>query len=307
MYVGWIIGGVFGLVVLGAVIGSWFTVQTQTAAVIERFARFHRIAQPGLNWKMPYLERLAERVDLRLRGVDIKASTKTDDDVFVNLALTVQYRVMPEKVREAHYMLEDEKTQIVRFVLDSIRGKVPHLTLGALYKTQEEIASGVKTQLDEAMEKYGFKIEDVLLTTIAPDEKVQASLNEIQAATNLRTAAVQKAEAARITTVKQAEAEAEAKKLQGEGIAAQRAAIVNGLRETVQAFADATHINPEEVMNLVLLTQYFDTLAHIGTHGPTTILVPHSPGGLTDLKAQLREAMLPLEPVARPNGADHGA
>jgi regulator of protease activity HflC (stomatin/prohibitin superfamily) len=283
----------FGAIVL---YNTLFIIQTQTAGIIERWGRLLRIAAPGLGFKIPIMDRLVDELMLCLLELKVQVSTKTEDNVFVDLHFTVQYRVEPDRVADAHYLLEDEEAQICSYVASAVRAKVPLLTLKTVYEQDDEFANSIRTQLEEVMKKYGYLIESVLLTHIAPDAKVVASLNEIQASTNLRQAALQKAEAARVTLVKQAEAEAEAKELSGKGIAAQRKRIIEGLEASVTSFADATKVNPEEVINLVMLTQYFDMLHALSSTGPSTILVPYSPGAMGDFKQQMTEALLAVRP-----------
>ena len=275
-----------------------FTIRTQTAGIVERWGRFLRVASPGLGWKLPIVDRLADTLELCLLELLVPVDTKTEDNVFVKLHFTVQYRIQGERVADAFYLLEDEESQIRSYVASAVRARVPRLSLKVVYEQDEEFAAGIREQLTHVMERYGYSIESVLLTGIEPDERVVASLNEIQAATNLRTAAAQTAEAKRVTLVKEAEAQAEARELAGKGIAAQRQRIIEGLEASVTSFADATKVDPEEVINLVMLTQYFDMLHALSTTGPSTILVPYSPGALSDFRQQMTEALLSVKPTA---------
>lgn len=284
---------------------SVFTVSQQTAAVIQRFGKFTRVATPGLNFKTPWIDWVAGTLNLRVQQLDVSVETKTADNVFVQFIVSVQYYVMPEKVYEAFYKLDDPTKQITSFVFDVVRARVPKIKLDDVFEKKDEIADAVKGELTEVMDDFGYGIVKTLVTDIDPASKVKESMNEINSAQRLRMAASEKGEADRILKVKAAEAEAESKALQGKGIADQRRAIVNGLRESVDDFQRTVPgATAQDVMNLVLMTQYFDTLKEIGaTSQSNTILIPHSPGNLSDLNAQIRNAMITAGQVPGPNNS----
>jgi regulator of protease activity HflC (stomatin/prohibitin superfamily) len=287
------------LLIIATVVSGLFTVRQQTSAIVERFGKFTRIAPAGLNLKIPFIDRIAGRLSLRIQQLDVKIETKTKDNVFVNVIVSVQYYVLPSKVVEAFYKLQDPQGQITSFVFDTVRARVPSLILDDLFEKKDEIAQAVKSELDNVMDDFGYGIVKALVTDIDPDAKVKTSMNEINAAQRLREAAIQQAEADKIRVVKAAEGEAESKALQGQGIANQRKAIIDGLKESVQNFnksIDGT--SAEDVMNLVLMTQYFDTLKEIGMSGRSnTIMIPHSPGGMGDISEQMRNAIITANEV----------
>ncbi|HCM68675.1 MAG: protease [Candidatus Yanofskybacteria bacterium RIFCSPLOWO2_12_FULL_44_13b] len=300
-----VVYGAAGLLVLLTLTFSFFTVGQQTAAVTQRFGKFVRVASSGLNFKTPWIDWVAGRINLRVQQLDVKVETKTEDNVFVQFVVSVQYFVMPEKVYEAFYKLDDPTKQITSFVFDVVRARVPGIKLDDVFQKKDEIADAVKGELAQVMDDFGYGIVKALVTDIDPDAKVKESMNEINAAQRLRMAAGEKGEADRILKVKAAEAEAQSKALQGKGIADQRKAIVDGLRESVAEFEKAVPgTSAQDVMQLVLMTQYFDTLKEIGASSQTnTILIPHSPGNLSDLTAQMRNAMITADQVVRPNSS----
>ena len=279
---------------LVAILGL-FTVTQQTAAVIERFGRFHRLCSPGLNWRIPFIDRIAERVSLRIRQLDVDVETKTKDNVFVMTKVSVQYQVLPDNVMSAYYQLNDPDRQITSYVFDLVRAEIPKLTLDEVFERKDDVATAVKAELSSVMSDFGYGIVKALVTDINPDHSVKASMNAINAAQRERVAAEEKGEADKILVVKQAEAEAQSKKLQGQGIADQRSAIVDGLRESVLEFQQGVPgTDAQDVMNLVLITQYFDTLKDLGDNSKTnTIFVDHSPGGMTDVRNMVLQAMAP--------------
>ncbi len=278
-----------------------FTVRQQTAAIVERFGRFKRIAGAGLNFKIPLIDRIAGRISLRVQQLDVRVETKTKDNVFVNVIVSVQYFVIPDKVVEAFYKLQNAEAQITSYVYDVVRARVPNIILDNVFETKDDIAQAVKLELEQIMDDFGYGIVKALVTDIDPDAKVKASMNEINAAQRLRVAAVEQAEADKIRVVKAAEAEAESKALQGKGIADQRTAIVNGLQDSVSQFrGEVPGTSAQEVMNLVLMTQYFDTLKDVGlSSNSNTILIPHSPSGMNDISEQLRNAMITANEVSK--------
>lgn len=288
------------IVVIALLADGFFIVRQQTSAVVERFGKFNRIANSGLNIKIPLVDRIAGRLSLRIQQLDVRVETKTKDNVFVFVVVSVQYYVLPTKTVDAFYRLQNAQAQITSFVFDTVRARVPSIILDDLFEKKDEIALAVKTELDQVMDDFGYGIVKALVTDIDPDAKVKVSMNEINAAQRLREAAVQQAEADKIRVVKAAEAEAESKALQGQGIANQRKAIIEGLKESVESFNNQIEgTKAEDVMNLVLMTQYFDTIKDIGLSGKgNTILIPHSPGGMQDISTELRNAVITANEVS---------
>lgn len=280
---------------------GFFTVSQQTAAIVERFGRFKRVATAGLSWRIPLIDRIAGRISLRVRQLDVRVETKTKDNVFVFVIVSVQYYVIPEKIVDAFYKLQNTEGQITSYVYDVVRARVPNITLDNVFETKDDIAQAVKMELEQIMDDFGYGIVKALVTDIDPDAKVKASMNEINASQRLRVAAVEQAEADKIRVVKAAEAEAESKALQGKGIADQRTAIVDGLRESVTEFQSGVEgTSAQDVMNLVLMTQYFDTLKDVGlSSNSNTIMIPHSPSGMNDISEQLRNAMITANEVTK--------
>ena len=185
-----------------------------------------------------------------------------------------------------------------------VRARVPSIKLDDVFETKDDIAQAVKLELAQIMDDFGYGIVKTLVTDIDPDANVKSSMNQINAAQRLRVAAVEEAEAEKIRVVKAAEAEAESKALQGKGIADQRTAIVNGLQESVTDFQSSVEgTSAQDVMNLVLMTQYFDTLKDVGLSSNTnTIMIPHSPSGMNDISSQLRDAMITVNEVSKKSG-----
>ena len=259
--------------------------------VIQRLGKFNRIAQPGLKLRIPIIESVASKENLRIQQLDVDVETKTNDDVFVILKISVQYRIIGNKVYEAFYELDDPHGQIASYIFDEVRAEVPKLPLDDVFARKDDIAIAVRDNISAQMEQYGYKIVKTLITDINPDELVKASMNKINAATREKEAAVQEAEAEKIKIVKRAEAEADSKRLSGEGIAQQRLEIVRGFKESVEDFQKALQeVDPQEIMQFVLMTQYFDTLTAIGANeNNNTVMVPHTPGGMKDFQQQIIE------------------
>ena len=285
---------IFALICLTLLLGSFFTVNTAQVAIITRFGKFLRVADPGLNWKTPYFDSVDGIVSLRVNQIQLTMETKTRDNVFVTIPISVQTRVRPEKVYDAYYRLSDPVAQIKSYVEQVILGHVPGMTLDEVFASQSSIAAAVKQELDADMATFGYEIVNVLVTDIVPDSKVKSAMNDINAAQREQVAATARGEADKILVVKKAEAEAESKALQGQGIANQRKAIVEGLQASIEQFQKAVEgATPKDVMQLVLVTQYFDTLKAIGESDKTnTLFLPHSPGAVKDVADQIMESML---------------
>jgi regulator of protease activity HflC (stomatin/prohibitin superfamily) len=273
---------------------TFFTVDQQTAKIVQRYGRFIKVARSGLNVKAPWVDSIAGIVDLRIQQLNVKVDTKTEDNVFVRLTVAVQYQVVPERVEDAFYKLENHGSQMEAYVSNLIRAEVPKLGLDRVFAEQNHIADAVESELKTVMEGYGYRILKTLVTEINPDQSVVSAMNEINAAQRLRVAATEKGEAEKILKIKAAEADAESKALQGEGVARERKAILDGLRESVEDFAKAIEgATAQDAMRLVALTQYYDTLGAIGARSNSnTLMIPHGPGAVTALNEQIMEAML---------------
>jgi regulator of protease activity HflC (stomatin/prohibitin superfamily) len=226
--------------------------------------------------------------------LDVKVETKTLDNVFLHMVVSVQFKILPDKIYEAFYTLDDARKQIEAFVFDVVRARVPDIKLDDVFSRKDDIADAVKAELQEVMNDFGYSIIKTLITDIDPDQKVKTAMNEINEAQRLRVAATERGETEKIIKVKAAEADAQSHILQGEGIAGQRKAIVDGLRESLTDFQkDVNNVNTQDVMNLILIAQYFDTLKEIAKNSNgNTIMIPHSPSSLGDLQQQIRDAII---------------
>jgi regulator of protease activity HflC (stomatin/prohibitin superfamily) len=270
----------FGLVVL---ISSFFIVKQQTAAIIERFGRYQSIRQSGLQMKIPLVDRVAGRLSLKIQQLDVIVETKTLDDVFVKIKVSVQYVVIRDKVYDAFYKLEYPHDQITSFVFDVVRAEVPKMKLDDVFVKKDDIAIAVKRELQEYMSEYGYDIIKTLVTDIDPDAQVKAAMNRINAAEREKIAAQFEGDAARILIVEKAKAEAESKRLQGQGIADQRREIARGLEESVEVL-NKVGINSQEASALIVVTQHYDTLQSIGEEtNSNLILLPNSPQAGSDM------------------------
>jgi len=270
-----------------------YTVKQQNCAVIERFGKFNRISKSGLHFKIPLIDRISNKISLKIKQLNVSVETKTKDNVFVDLVVAVQYKVLPNKVYEACYMLQDPEQQINAFVFDLVRAQVPLLDLDDVFAKKDDIANAVKKELDSQMEEFGYGIIKALVTDVNPDANVKAAMNEINTAQRLRIAATEKGEAEKIMKIKHAEAEAESSILHGQGIAGQRRAIIEGMGESVEEFVkQIPGTDASRVMDMVLMIQYIDTLKEIGGSSKSNVVfVPHTPGNVKDLSTQIQETV----------------
>ncbi|KAK3004316.1 hypothetical protein RJ639_018867 [Escallonia herrerae] len=275
-----------------------------TVAIKERFGKFEDVLEPGCHF-LPWCigSQIAGNLSLRLQQLDVRCETKTKDNVFVNVVASVQYRALANKASDAFYRLTNTKTQIQAYVFDVIRGTVPKLNLDDVFEQKNGIAKAVEDELEKAMGVYGFEIVHTLIVDIEPDEHVKRAMNEINSAARLRLAANEKAEAEKIVQIKRAEGDAESKYLAGLGIARQRQAIVDGLRDSVLGFSvNVPGTSAKDVMDMVLITQYFDTMKEIGaTSKSSAVFVPHGPGAVRDIAVQIRDGLLQASTQQQPS------
>jgi len=271
-----------------------FIVKQQTAFIIERFGKFNSIRYAGLKFKIPIVDRIAARLSLRIQQLDVVVETKTKDDVFVNMKISVQYQILREKVYDAYYKLQNPHEQLTAYIFDLVRAEIPKMLLDDVFEKKDDIAFAVKRDLKEAMLEYGYDIVKALVTDIDPDQSVKQAMNRINAAEREKIAAQHEGDAQRILIVERARAEAESKRLQGKGIADQRREIARGLEESVDTLNKAG-INPQEASALIVITQHYDTLQAVGSESSSNlILLPNNPNAastmLNDMTASLLAA-----------------
>ena len=256
---------------------TFFIVKQQSAAIVERFGKFVSVRQSGLQLKVPIIDNVAGRLSLRIQQLDVVVETKTKDDVFVKLKVSVQFKVIKEKVYDAFYKLDNPADQITSFIFDVVRAEVPKLILDDVFIKKDDIAIAVKGEIQDAMTEYGFQIIKTLVTDIDPDAQVKESMNRINASEREKVAAQFEGEAQKILIVEKAKAEAESKRLQGQGIADQRREIARGLEDSVKVL-NGVDINSQEASALIVVTQHYDTLQSVGAEANSNlILMPNSP------------------------------
>ena len=264
-------------IIIGLLFFTFFIVKQQSAAVVERFGKFVSVRQSGLQIKIPIIDSVAGRLSLRIQQLDVVVETKTKDDVFVKIKVSVQFKVIKEKVYDAFYKLDNPGDQITSFIFDVVRAEVPKLILDDVFLKKDDIAIAVKAELQDAMTEYGFQIIKTLVTDIDPDAQVKESMNRINASEREKVAAQFEGEAQKILIVEKAKAEAESKRLQGQGIADQRREIARGLEDSVKVL-NGVNINSQEASALIVVTQHYDTLQSVGAESNSNlILLPNSP------------------------------
>ena len=272
-----IIYSLLGFLAFILLFGIFFIVKQQSAAIVERFGRFIGVRHSGLQLKIPIVDRIAGRVSLRVQQLDVVVETKTKDDVFVKIKVSVQYKVIKDKVFDAFYKLDFPQDQITSYVFDVVRAEVPKMILDDVFEKKDDVAIAVKTELNDAMVNYGFDIIKTLVTDIDPDAQVKDSMNRINASEREKVAAQFEGDAQRILIVERAKAEAESKRLQGQGIADQRREIARGLEDSVKVL-NGVNINSQEASALIVVTQHYDTLQSVGSASNSNlILMPNSP------------------------------
>jgi len=283
--------------------GSIYMVKQKTSVVIERLGKFQKVSRAGLHFKIPLIDSIAGNVNLRVRELPVEVETKTKDDVFVRVVVSVQFFVVDtsEGIANSFYKLNNAEHQIQSYVFDSIRSEVPMMELDAVFAEKDKIAISVKSELSETMKQFGFDFTKALVTDIDPDAKVKQSMNEINAAKRMKEAAKEEAAAAKIRVVAAAEADMESKRLAGEGIALQRIAIANGLKESVAEvkLAMEDHVTSQDVMNMLFMTQHYETVAKLSENNTSTIFMPYSPDNVGDLQMQIQSSLLAVDAMKK--------
>ncbi|WKK66026.1 SPFH domain-containing protein [Lutimonas zeaxanthinifaciens] len=278
-----------------------FMVKQQTAFIVERFGKFNSIRFAGLQFKIPFIDRIAARLSLRIQQLDVVVETKTNDDVFVQLKISVQYQILRDKVYDAYYRLQNPHEQLTAYIFDLVRAEIPKMILDDVFEKKDDIAFAVKRDLKEAMLEYGYDIIKALVTDIDPDASVKEAMNRINAAEREKVAAQHEGDAQRILIVERAKAEAESKRLQGKGIADQRREIAKGLEESVDTLNKAG-INPQEASALIVITQHYDTLQSIGADSSSNlILLPNNPNAASSMLNDMTASLLAANKIKEMN------
>lgn len=291
-----------GVLALLIIFFGIFIVKQQQIAVVERFGRFTSVRKPGIQFIIPLVDRVAGRVNMRIQQLDVLVETKTKDDVFVHIKVSVQYLVLADSVYDAFYRLENPQAQITSYVFDTVRAEVPKLRLDDVFEKKDDIAIAIKRELEEAMNTYGYGIIKALVTDIDPDDEVKAAMNRINAAERQKVAAEYEGEAERIRIVAKATAEAESKRLQGQGIADQRREIAKGLEESVEVLNNVG-INSQEASALIVITQHYDTLHAVSENTQSNlILLPNSPNAASNMLNDLVASFATGNKVAEMQG-----
>lgn len=314
MIAGIVVGVLFFLALCFAVAGV-YAIEQQTVGVVERFGKYLKTAAPGLHWRIPIVDVIAQRVSLRIQQLDLNVESKTLDNVFVVIKLAIQYYVPSiDKAFDAHYKLVEPGKQIEAWVYDVVRATVPTIILDDVFEKKDTIAKDVEQHIQDKMKLYGFEIVRALVNDIEPDAKVKAAMNTINEQARMRLAAENEGEAKKILVVKAAEAQARNKALQGEGVANQRKAIIKGFQEAITDFKEVSEVSQKDIMDFVAMTMYFDTLKELGGDARSKVVfLPSTPGAAGEFLNQIRNAFLTgvettdtAQPEAKPKEATKG-
>ncbi|MEY3050783.1 MAG: hypothetical protein RLY31_568 [Bacteroidota bacterium] len=289
-----IIFPILGILIL---LSGLFTVRQQSAAIIQRFGKFQSVRQAGLQFKIPFIDMIAGRISLKIQQLDVPVETKTKDNVFLRMQVSVQYKINPDTIYEAFYKLQNPTEQMAAYIFDVVRAEVPKMKLDDVFERKDDIAVAIRRELDESMNEYGYYIVKALVTDIDPAQEVKHAMNHINAAERKKIAAEYEAEAEKIRIIAKAKAEAESKRLQGQGIADQRREIARGLEESVGTL-HAVGINQQEASSLIVITQHYDTLQSLGENSKSTlILLPNAPNAASDMLNQMVNSFVTAQQI----------
>lgn len=280
------------IVVLAVILSIVKIVQTQEVAIVEKFGKYNRTLNAGLHFMVPFAERIVAVMNLKVRSENIIVKAKTKDNVFVDMQITMQYRVDENKLVEAYYKSNNYMNLATSFVQDALRTAVPSLTLDDVFARKDDICRQVFQAVGQGMSDYGYIIIETLITNVTPDEEVVKSMNSINVAQRERAAAQELAEAERVKLVTAAKAKAEALQLEGKGISDQRTQIIEGLSANMNELK-AKGISNTEVLNLLLLTQYMNTIEAIGkTNNSKILFLPGGADSVDKLSKQIMTSIM---------------
>ena len=282
------------LVIVAAIaIAGMYIVPQQQAYVIERLGKYHVTSFAGIHVRIPFLDRIAMKTNMRVNQLDVKLETKTLDNVFVTVAVSTQYRVDPQNAATAYYELRDPTVQLRSYMEDALRSAIPALTLDDTFARKDDIASDVQKTVGSEMARFGFTVIKTLVTAIDPATQVKNAMDSINAAQREKEATRQRAEATRIQIETQANAEAEKTRLQGEGQANYRREIANGIVDQIKSL-QAVGMSIADVNNVVLFNQYLEVMRSLADSGnaKTVVLPAATPGGYNEMFRQISEAMI---------------
>ncbi|MDN6264125.1 SPFH domain-containing protein [Corynebacterium casei] len=301
-----IVLAVFLLIVLFTIFDGYFIVRTREAAIVERLGKFNKVAHAGFHFKLPYIDRVRDKISLQIHQLDVMVETKTKDNVFVQIPVAVQYETVEGREREAFYRLSDHEQQIIAYVQDNVRSSVANMNLDDSFSSKDTIAQNVGLSLRDNMAEYGWNFVNTLVTDIRPDARVRESMNSINAAQREREAAVAQAEAEKIRVIKEAEGSAEARKLQGRGVAEQRKEIVEGIAAQYEMLrAAGIEESPEALM---LVSQYLDAMVDVSSNSNSNVLfMPSNPGGMGDIFDGMRDVLMSTHTLQENGGSPNSS
>lgn len=252
-------------------------IKTSTTGILQTFGKFDRTVGPGLRLYIPFIQKITP-VSNRLTQDTFTFEVKTKDNVFATLGLAVQYKIHPDNTEKAFFSLDNPNQQIDAYIENVVRSRAPKMKLDELFESQNDICRSVSDELAEKMKDHGFTIVNTLVTGINPAKEVKEAMNHINASERLMEATRNEANAEFIKKVREAEADRDRKRLQGEGIALQRRAIFEGYEVGVQNMATTLGLTPQQIIDFITKVQHLDTLEGIGRSANTkTIFIPHDP------------------------------
>ena len=288
-----IIAPILFVLVLALVLLGLFIVPQQSAYVVERLGKFHKVSNAGLNFKIPVIDRIAGKVSLRVSQLDVQLETKTEDNVFVTISASTQYRVNSNDVARSFYELTNPVQQMRSYMEDALRSTIPTMTLDITFAEKDNIALQVQQSVAEEMSQFGFTVIKTLVTAIDPSNEVKRSMDSINAAQREKEATRERAAAEKIAIEMQASAEAERTRLQGEGQANYRREIASGIVDQIRSLQEVG-MNIDDVNQVVLFNQYLDVMRSISSseNAKTVILPASTPGGYSQMREEVMQAMI---------------
>ncbi len=264
-------------------------VKQQTAYTVETFGKFSRVIYPGINIVIPLVENTARKINLSTMNLDFSILAITFDKVNISIDCTLIYKVIYQKVYQATYSLENPTASIKALVENTIRAFVATQTHEQTIQSRDEMTNFLMTHLTQKLEAFGFAIDSFQVRDIILPREITEAMSRVISSKRNQEAAFNEAQGKYILAVKEAEAQKETRRLQGEGLAAERDAIINGLSKSIHDMQQATGASATAVMNIVLMNQYIDmmrTISNDKSGNTKTVFINPSPNGMTDIMQQ---------------------
>jgi regulator of protease activity HflC (stomatin/prohibitin superfamily) len=293
------------LIVLIIFFGSFFTINQGFVGVVTMFGKYRRAARPGLNMKLPILEQVMKKISIQNRSVELEFQAVTIDQANVYFKSMLLYSVQnqeEETIKKVAFVFISERDlmqALTRTIEGSIRAFVATKRQAEILGQRKEIVEYVKDQIDQTLEKWGYHLQDLQINDITFDKVVLDSMSKVVASNNLKAAAENEGQALLITKTKAAEAEGnaikisaeaekEAARLRGQGVALFRQEVAKGMTEAAEQMKQANLDT-----NVILFSMWTEAVKNFAEFGKgNVIFLDGSAVGMENTMRQIQALMV---------------